>query len=125
MEKKQSKILETEKKQAEAIEKALRSYGYLFPQSDEEIESLDKIIGSTASLLPESLIDTTFLFSKAKKEEAKVISLHVVNSEDYYHQAYAARDGQDSISLETSSKMDEDIKKLKEQKSKNKKKKKK
>ncbi len=66
MKNKSNKQSDTEKKQAKAIETALRSYGYLFPQSDDEIESLNKIIGSTATELPESLKDSSFLFSKKK-----------------------------------------------------------
>lgn len=112
--KKQSNIKQssTEKKQAAAIEKALRSNGYLFPLSEDEIMSLDKIIGSTAIELPESLKDPSFLFSKSKTE-AKVIPIVTAECEELYTQAYAARDGQDSISADTSAKMDEDIKNLK------------
>lgn len=114
MKKKSEKNTKTEKEQVKAIGKALRSYGYLFPQSEDEIESLDKIIGTTASPLPDSLKDTSFLFNKKQKDEAKVIPLLVADPEECYHQAYAARDGQDSITPETESKMDQDIKKLKE-----------
>jgi hypothetical protein len=106
----------SEKEQAKAIEKALRSYGYLFPQSEDEIESLDKIIGCTASPLPDSLKDTSFLFNKKQKKDAKIIPLMASEPEEYYHQAYAARDGQDSLSAETQAKMDHDIKKIKEKK---------
>jgi len=48
----------------QALLKAMRSYGYLFPQTEDEVELFYKTFGHKEAKLPESLKDASFLFKK-------------------------------------------------------------
>ena len=68
----------TEKHQKASLEKSLRTNGYVFPKTEDEMNLLDKVIGSTDLPLPVSLQDTSFLFKRQKDSSsgaAKVIPM--------------------------------------------------
>jgi len=49
-----------------ALLKALRSYGYLFPETEDEVEMFEKLFGHEKIELPESLRDSSFLFREPR-----------------------------------------------------------
>lgn len=85
------------------IEKALRTTGFLFPKTIEEIKEYEKIYGTTSVILPPDLETPEFIYSK-KKVVAKVIKLH---TEDNF--AMAAREGKTGMPEEIKNKIKADI----------------
>ncbi len=53
--------------QEKLIQKTLRTGGFLFPETPEEVVEFEKQFGNTDILLPEELRDPTFLNSKREK----------------------------------------------------------
>lgn len=88
MDNKSKKTISSESDKKRSFEKALRSLGYLFPETEEEIKNLEEIIGSTNIPLPESLKDASFLF--AEKKEANIVPLFT-KTEEYSKLLYAGQ----------------------------------
>lgn len=83
------------KKESE-LETALKSFGYLFPETDEEIDAFEEMHGNTEVVLPEHLENWNSLKRK-NNNKGKVINLNPVEEEQNSVIAYAAREGQNSL----------------------------
>lgn len=88
--------------QEKMIEKALRTSGFLFPKTIEEIKEYERIYGTTDVILPPDLQAPTSPTTNSKRE-SKVINL----SENF---AMAAREGKNQLSKATEKKIISDIK---------------
>jgi len=51
--------------QEKMIEQALKTGGFLFPESIEEVKEFERIYGTTDVILPVELQEPTFLYSKS------------------------------------------------------------
>lgn len=89
--------------QEKMIEKALRTTGFLFPKTVEEIKEYEKIYGTTSVILPPDLETPEFIYNK-KKVATKVIKLY---TEDNF--SMAAREGKSGMPEEIKSKIKADI----------------
>jgi len=83
------------KHQERIIEKALKTGGFIFPQTVEEVKEFERIYGTTDMILPVKLQTPTFLDSLDKKEHnSRVVKFPC---EDF---AMAAREGSKSLPTE-------------------------
>lgn len=87
--------------------KSLKSYGYLFPTSDDEVESFEKEVDVNAVELPDNLKDPMEILKKGRinsisKKEGKTINMEIANK-----MKMAARKGE-GIPKEILDKMKED-----------------
>lgn len=91
--------------QNKMIENALKTGGFLFPETVEEVKEFERIYGSTDVILPAELQEPTFISSKLDKGN----SLKVVKfpSENF---AMAAREGKSDLPKEIQQKIIKDIK---------------
>lgn len=104
-----------EKEQDKMIEKALRTSGFLFPKTVDEIKEYERIYGTTSVILPPDLESPDFLYNK-KKTTGKILKLH---AEDNF--AMAARDGKLEMSEKIKNKILSDIDASEKKQKKNKK----
>jgi pyruvate-formate lyase-activating enzyme len=100
----------TENEKEQLIQKALRTTGYVSPETPEEVKEFEKKFGNTDVIFPEGLSDLKFLDAK---KPAKVVGIKMKEVSD--NLAMAAREG--------SSLPDEILKKMKEHRKEAKKKK--
>lgn len=85
------------------IEKTLRTGGFLFPETAEELKEFELIFGNTNVILPEELQNPAFLnFIKKKSTKSKF------NSSNSLNRAMAARAGSDFLPAEIQKKMEKD-----------------
>ena len=88
------------------IQKALKTGGFLFPETVDEVIEFEKSFGNTDVILPEDLQQPLFLDTPSKKtSKAKVIALHEEKL------AMAAREGSSKITEDVRKRMDADRKK--------------
>lgn len=80
--------MDTNQEREEMIQKALRTGGFIFPQTPEEVEDFEKQIGNTDIILPEQLQNLDFM--NADKNTVNSNSSEVVESSNF---AMAAREG--------------------------------
>jgi hypothetical protein len=91
--------------QNKMIEKALKTGGFLFPETVEEVKEFERIYGSTDVILPVELQEPTFLYSKSEKaSSSKFLKFP---SENF---AMAARQGSSHLPVEVQEKIIIDIK---------------
>ena len=94
---------QTTEQQDKMIEKALRTSGFLFPKTIDEIKEYEKIYGTTSVILPPDLESPEFIYNK-KKIAGKILKLH---TEDNF--AMAAREGKKGMPEEIKNKILSDI----------------
>ena len=92
-------------KQERLIEKALRSGGFLFPVTIEEVKEFERIYGTTDVLLPDELREPTFLDNKV---ENQILKINAVKKPAF---ALAARGATVQLSDEVKKKMAQDRRK--------------
>jgi hypothetical protein len=97
----------TESQKEELIQDALRTGGFLFPQTVAEVEEFEKKFGTTNVPLPEELKIPHFLEKAKSKKTAKAKTTAVENE----HFSMAARDGAPKLPDEILRRMEEDRKK--------------
>lgn len=91
--------------QEKMIEQALKTGGFLFPETVEEVKEFERIYGTTDVILPAELQEPTFLYSKSGKgNSSKVVKFP---SENF---AMAAREGSSELPKEIQQKIIKDIK---------------
>lgn len=83
--KKQISPKNRDSKNEEIIQYALKSGGFLFPTTNNEVDNYELIFGSTDVILPEELQEPDFLFNNSGKK--------LINDESRETIAMAARDG--------------------------------
>ncbi|MDE3234540.1 MAG: hypothetical protein KGO81_01205 [Bacteroidota bacterium] len=116
---KKTNVENTQLKQDLLIQHALRTGGFVFPQTVAEVESFEKKFGTTDVQLPEELQTPVFLNTPSKKTaRPKVIKIQQENL------AMAAREEMGKLPKELLSRIENDIKEA-DKKSKQKKAKKK
>lgn len=98
------------------LENALKSYGYLFPTTDEQMSIFEENMGDIP--LPEEFISPDFVFEN-KKRVFKKKAIVIDNSEGERNWALAARDGKD-ISADMLAKMKKDKEEAKKKQNRNK-----
>jgi hypothetical protein len=87
------------------IEQTLKTEGYLFPETIEEVKEFERIFGTTEMILPTELQEPTFLYLKSKgSSNTKESKLSCENF------AMAAREGTPMLSKEIHKKIITDIK---------------
>jgi len=59
--------------QERIIEKAMRTNGFLFPETVEEVKEFEKIYGTTDITLPDELQDLSFMEKPAKEPVVRLI----------------------------------------------------
>lgn len=92
--------------QDKMIENALKTSGFLFPETVEEVKEFERIFGTTEVILPAELQEPTFLYSESEKRgHSKVVKFP---SENF---AMAAREGLSTLPKEIQEKIIKDIKK--------------
>lgn len=87
-----------------AIEQSIKTNGFLFPETVEEVKEFERIYGTTDVIVPEVLQEPMFLFSKV--ETAKNSKVIKFPSENF---AMAAREGTKSLPKEIQQKIINDI----------------
>lgn len=88
------------------LRKALRTGGFVFPETVDEVNEFERIYGATDVILPAELESANFLISQSPKiRKGHVVKLHVENL------AMAAREGSTSLPDEIKKMMAEDRKK--------------
>jgi len=93
--------------QEKMINKALRTGGFIFPETIDEVKEFERIYGKTDVILPAELQEPDFLYSKSKeKGHPKVANL------DSENLAMAARKGINQLPEEIISKMKKDRKRV-------------
>jgi hypothetical protein len=96
-----------ETQQEKMIEKALRTGGFIFPETVEEVKEFERIYGKTDVMMPTELQEPDFLYSQKKKiGKIKMVTLHSENL------AMAAREGSNHMPDEIKFRMAEDRKKV-------------
>jgi len=105
-----------ERKEELKIQHALRTGGFLFPETEKEVTEYEKNFGTTEYVLPDDLWVPSFLTNKAGRPMKRKSS--IAQSENL---ALAARDGTKKISDEVRQKMNADRKKAESRFSKKKK----
>lgn len=95
-----------ENKQEKIIEQALKTGGFLFPETIDEVKEFERIYGTTEIILPPGLEEPTFLDSKKVNvsKEKKVAT----TNENF---ALAAREGSNKLPDQIINRMSEDRKK--------------
>ena len=87
------------------IEKALKTGGFIFPQTVNEVKEFERLYGATDVILPTELESPTFLDSSKKSgSNSRVVKFP---TEDF---AMAAREGSNSLPPEVKQKIVDDIK---------------
>lgn len=93
--------------QNKLIETTLKTSGFLFPKTVEEVKEYERVYGTTDVILPLELEEPTFLYTKS--EEAQNLNLEILPSDNF---AMAAREGlSNNLPDEIQQKIIEDIKK--------------
>ena len=91
----------TDHEQNSLIEKTLKTTGFLFPETVEEVEEFERIYGKTEVTLPDELQNSQFLFICQKDIDFQ--SLITTNNSDNFEMA--AREGiadlPDNVILQT------------------------
>ena len=88
------------------LENALKSHGYLFPETDEQMAVFESTMGYTP--IPDELSSTDLVFKIERKQKSyKTKKVSVLNAEDEKKWAIAAREGKD-ISPEVLKQMKKD-----------------
>lgn len=87
--KKQISQKNQESRNERIIQQALKTGGFLFPTTINEVENYELNYGSTDVILPEELQEPDFLFNNSGKK--------LINNESWETIAMAARDGIDAI----------------------------
>jgi hypothetical protein len=104
---KKQKLDSAETKKEQMIQDALRTGGFLFPQTVAEVEKFEKNFGTTQVPLPEHLKVPPFL---KKAKSSKVIHA-AVNNRNKENFAVAAREGAPKLPEDILQKMEDDRKK--------------
>ncbi|MDO9187416.1 MAG: hypothetical protein Q7W13_15485 [Bacteroidia bacterium] len=100
-------VNQTQNQQEKLIQKALRTGGFLFPETVDEVIEFEKSFGNTDVILPEDLQQPLFLETPTKKtSKAKIIALQEEKL------AMAAREGSPKITEEVRKRMEVDRKKV-------------
>jgi hypothetical protein len=94
---------ETKTQQELQIQKALRTGGFLFPETVKEVIDFENNFGNTDVILPEELKTPTFLDSISEVNSVKRLTAHT--NENY---SLAARDGKNELPIHIRLKMKED-----------------
>jgi hypothetical protein len=106
--KKKLRINPEENQQNKMVENALRTSGFLFPETVEEVLEFERIYGTTDVILPTELQEPTFLYEKSEKAHgSKSVKFH---SENF---AMVAREGSFNLPQEIKQKIIKDIKNTK------------
>lgn len=84
-------------KKTSELKTALKSFGYMFPETEEEFDAFENMCGSTEIELPEHLKDLNFLNKKKENQNGKVISIYSSIESSNNITAYAAREGHDVL----------------------------
>lgn len=93
--------------QEKMIEQALKTSGFLFPETVEEVKEFERIYGTTDVILPAELQEPTFLYSKSERgNSSKVVKFPSANF------AMAAREGKSDLPKEIQQKIIKDIKNI-------------
>jgi ubiquinone biosynthesis protein COQ9 len=87
--KKQISPKNQESRKEKIIQHALKTSGFLFPTTINEVENYELTYGSTDIILPEELQEPDFLFNEQERR--------LINNESLETIAMAARDGIDAI----------------------------
>ncbi|MDP2174943.1 MAG: hypothetical protein Q8K70_03430 [Bacteroidota bacterium] len=91
--------------QEKMIEQTLKTSGFLFPETVEEVKEFERIYGSTDVILPAELHEPTFLYTKSGiGNSSKVVKFPSANF------AMAAREGKSDLPNEIQQKIIKDIK---------------
>jgi len=100
--------------QNKLIETTLKTSGFLFPKTVEEVKEYERVYGTTDVILPLELQEPTFLYTKS--ENAQNLNLEVLPSDNF---AMAARNGlSNKLPDKIQQKIIEDIKKAEQKRSK-------
>lgn len=92
--------------QNKLIEDALKTSGFLFPETVEEVEEFERIYGQTEVILPRELQEPTFLYFETENGHfIKTISLTLDNF------AMVAREGLSKLPIDIQQRIIDDIKK--------------
>jgi len=100
---KNNKSDNTQEVQEKMIEQILRTGGYVLPSSDFEFEEFERIYGTTNVILPDELLEPTFLYLDEKKKP-------LVKTKEIYNNelAMAARQGGEELPEEIKKRMEQD-----------------
>ena len=90
--------------QEKAIEKALFTGGFLFPQTVDEVKEFERIYGTTDIILPIELQEPEFLDGELSSNSTRVLKFPAENF------AMAAREGSSKLPTEIKQKILKDIK---------------
>ena len=81
---------------AEILNAAFKKFGFLFPETENEIEQFESTFGKTEIELPKHLMDGNFIFDKAQEEvdnatsAIEIFSNKKVSNVDYYRRTVLA-----------------------------------
>jgi len=93
--------------QIKMIEKALKTGGFIFPDTVEQVLEFERLYGTTDIILPYELQEPSFLYSETKiNHGSKNVSTHAENF------AMAARSGSKEMPKEIQQQIIADIKKV-------------
>lgn len=93
--------------QNKLIETTLKTSGFLFPKTVEEVKEYERVYGTTDIILPLELQESTFLYTESI--EVQNLNLEILPSDNF---AMAAREGvSNNLPEEIQRKIIEDIKK--------------
>lgn len=100
-------VTHTESQKEQLIQDALRTGGFLFPETVAEVEEFEKKFGTTNVPLPEDLKIPYFLEKEKSKKTSKSRTTAIENE----HFSMAAREGAPKLPDEILQRMEEDRKK--------------
>ena len=109
MKKSQVAGTQNQKQQEGTIQKALKTGGFLFPETVNEVIEFEKVFGNTDVILPEDLQQPLFL-----ERSSKITSTLTIVSPQEENLAMAAREGAIKITAEVRKRMEADRKKADE-----------
>ena len=104
---KKKTVVQSESEKEQMIQDALRTGGYLFPQTVAEVEEFERKFGTTNTLLPEDLKIPHFLEKAKSSKKTNTKHLAVENE----HFSMAAREGAPRLPNEILQQMEDDRKK--------------
>lgn len=84
-------------KKSSELKADLKSFGYMFPETEDELDAFEEMYGNTEIELPEHLKDLNFLNKKKESNNGKIITLNPSQEDSINVIAYAAREGQDIL----------------------------
>lgn len=103
--KKTTSVNSMQDQQEKMIEKSLRTGGFIFPETVDEVKEFERIFGTTDVILPTELQEPSFLYTQPKKGgKAIVAKLQPENL------AMVARDGFSQLPDEIKKRMAQDRK---------------